>query len=568
MPDTRSWPVTPAALALTLAGFFAAVMLAVLAVDTRVGGDETYYTDGALRMLDSGDYFTPRTADGAPRFQKPPLTYWLVASSWRLFGISHFTARLPFLLAMSVLLWLTFLLTRTLFASEPAGLLAVAILAGNHNVVYAAERAIPDGPLSMFVTLGLLGFAQLIFPRPAPAGGRHADGPGRARLLAWTGAGLAVATKGLLGLVLVAFGAGYARLRGPGAPLAYRVLVGPASLALGLLAAGGWLVAALAQNGDALLQGFLSDQVAGRFTASAPLPLNVVKHIPHYLLTIAGDFLPWLPLMILAAVLSPGEARRFLQEHRRAAGFALGWVLLLVVLFSAGNITRPRYMLPAYPVLAAFSASFLTAVGSAQRCRRSFARLAPAALMLAAVLSLLLIAFGLRSAGAILFAGLALGAGTLLLAGLLRRRPWPASAVGLGVWILLAMACYEGPIRHAFQASPVPQVLSGLQALSTTRAPVMALGMDPEILNALRVGSGGRLWPAAVNDGAGPESAELTAAAALLLGPDADAAAFAGAGWRLQPAGWDYRRFRGREIRAVLHGESWQQVMDGNRRTY
>ena len=58
--------------------------------------DERHYTDAAVAMVQSGDYLTPRTADGGLRLKKPILTYWLVATSYRVLGISPLTSRLPF----------------------------------------------------------------------------------------------------------------------------------------------------------------------------------------------------------------------------------------------------------------------------------------------------------------------------------------------------------------------------------------------------------------------------------------------------------------------------------------
>ncbi|HET7537301.1 MAG TPA: hypothetical protein VFJ90_12655, partial [Candidatus Didemnitutus sp.] len=47
--------------------------------------DEARYGEIPREMLATGDFVTPRL-DGVKYFEKPPLTYWLVAGSLKLFG--------------------------------------------------------------------------------------------------------------------------------------------------------------------------------------------------------------------------------------------------------------------------------------------------------------------------------------------------------------------------------------------------------------------------------------------------------------------------------------------------
>ena len=49
--------------------------------------DENFYVTSTRTMIDSKDYITP-TYQGKKRFAKPILFYWLVAASYKMFGIS------------------------------------------------------------------------------------------------------------------------------------------------------------------------------------------------------------------------------------------------------------------------------------------------------------------------------------------------------------------------------------------------------------------------------------------------------------------------------------------------
>src|SRR5437867_3418181 len=60
---------------LMLVAIFFAALVPTLRDLSRYHGDERYYTDAAITMIQSGDYLTPRYADGTERFKKPLLTY-------------------------------------------------------------------------------------------------------------------------------------------------------------------------------------------------------------------------------------------------------------------------------------------------------------------------------------------------------------------------------------------------------------------------------------------------------------------------------------------------------------
>src|ERR1700733_12464233 len=56
------------------------------------------YTEGAREMVESGNYITPYL-NYQTFFDKPVLIYWLIAASYKLFGIAPWSARVPVALA-------------------------------------------------------------------------------------------------------------------------------------------------------------------------------------------------------------------------------------------------------------------------------------------------------------------------------------------------------------------------------------------------------------------------------------------------------------------------------------
>jgi 4-amino-4-deoxy-L-arabinose transferase-like glycosyltransferase len=59
-----------------------------------VDANEAFYAETPREMIEAGDYINP-TFNYEPRFNKPPLSYWIVAGSYEALGISLWSARLP-----------------------------------------------------------------------------------------------------------------------------------------------------------------------------------------------------------------------------------------------------------------------------------------------------------------------------------------------------------------------------------------------------------------------------------------------------------------------------------------
>lgn len=53
---------------------------------------ESYFALGSRLMVEQGDWLTPHAPDELP-LNKPPLTYWVIGASYKLFGASIFLCR-------------------------------------------------------------------------------------------------------------------------------------------------------------------------------------------------------------------------------------------------------------------------------------------------------------------------------------------------------------------------------------------------------------------------------------------------------------------------------------------
>ena len=112
-------------------------------------------------MLHRHDYVTPYI-DGVRFFDKPPLMYWMAASSMRVFGIHDWAARLPLALCVLALLLATYGLGIRLFAAiSPAknpdrgGFYAALALATSIGPYLYTRFYIPDILLALWMTLAV-----------------------------------------------------------------------------------------------------------------------------------------------------------------------------------------------------------------------------------------------------------------------------------------------------------------------------------------------------------------------------------------------------------------------------
>src|SRR3954454_14273271 len=95
--------------------FVILIALAALLHGATTGTGDLYnetdgqYAGAAKEMLEAGEWMVP-TNDGVPRLQKPPLLYWLIICSYKVFGVKAGAARLPIALCVVVTTALIFLI--------------------------------------------------------------------------------------------------------------------------------------------------------------------------------------------------------------------------------------------------------------------------------------------------------------------------------------------------------------------------------------------------------------------------------------------------------------------------
>src|SRR5213594_5105332 len=134
-------------------------LAALLHVATIGSGDlysqtEGQYAGAAREMVESHQWLLP-TNDGIPRLQKPPLLYWLIIVSFKLFGINAAAARLPGALAVVASVALIFLIGEKL-TDYWRGFIAGLIYLSFCGTFLLARIVMPEPLVSAFIAGAIL----------------------------------------------------------------------------------------------------------------------------------------------------------------------------------------------------------------------------------------------------------------------------------------------------------------------------------------------------------------------------------------------------------------------------
>jgi len=281
--------------------------------------------DGARAMAETGDWLVPRY-QGEPFFDKPALTYWLMAASFRAFGYTLGAGRLVSVAAALGLLLATAWLGRLLL-DRRAALYGSVALATTLLVLSLGRVAMSDMLLTLWCTLAV---ALGVW-----ATGERGRGVARMALLG-TVLGLGFLTKGPIAPVLAGLGLGLLAWRG-----AKGVPVRPSARGFGAASAAfafvglGWFLAIAWRMGPGPLEHFFLRENLERFAGET---YDEGRSPLFYLWAYLAAGLPWSLLFPLAA-----------WRARKEGAFLLLWMALMAAPLSLSRGKLDYYLLPLLP---------------------------------------------------------------------------------------------------------------------------------------------------------------------------------------------------------------------------
>ena len=314
-----------------------------------LGPDEPRYTQVAREMLLRHDLITP-TLGGHLWFEKPALLYWMMIASFKVFGVSEWSARLgpavSGLLTITAVWWIGKRVERASGNVELSGLGFWSVLAAGTScgILIFSRAASFDIVVTMTVAWALAFFfgAEL-----------KTRDQSRLRLLAgfYVFVGLSLLAKGLVGIV-VPFGVAgvyyVLRTRAPQRSVVLSLLWG---LPLSAILAATWYAPIIWRHGWLFIDQFFIQHHFARYLSDKyhhPAPVY------YYLVVFIPLTLPWSAFVIQGLLQTVNRLRQRDESLRtdplnKFRVFTAAWLLLPLVFFSLSGSKLPGYILPLVP---------------------------------------------------------------------------------------------------------------------------------------------------------------------------------------------------------------------------
>jgi 4-amino-4-deoxy-L-arabinose transferase-like glycosyltransferase len=311
-----------------------------------VGPDEPRYAQVAREMFLRVDLITP-TLGGHTWFEKPALLYWLMMVSYKLFGISEFSARLgPAICGLSTIPGVWFLgreMERAKNGDQVPGIgrWSALSLATCLGMIVFSRGASFDIVVTFTITWSLVFFALH----------ELASSPTNRKLLLagfYATIGLSLLAKGLIGLVIPFGVVGFYYLvcrRKPSRELLLSLLWG---LPIVLIVASTWYGPVIARHRWTFINEFFVQHHFARYISNKYQHPQPFYFYPAIVVLLA---LPWTPFLVDALL----RLRSWSWSNLDFAGglrvFAFCWMIFPILFFSFSGSKLPGYILPVLPPL-------------------------------------------------------------------------------------------------------------------------------------------------------------------------------------------------------------------------
>jgi 4-amino-4-deoxy-L-arabinose transferase-like glycosyltransferase len=329
--DTHNRPqATPSARAtwLLFMAIFTAVYFGSLFSPPLLDDVDASHAQAAQHVAETDNWITCQI-NGIRYIEKPPLPYWMVAGSYRIFGQNTFATHLPNALAMLGLAWLAWAWARRAWGPR-AGLYAGLGVLTSIGPFLFTRFIIPEAILSLFLLIALYGLiTSLELNRPMRI------------YWAWAGVALALLTKGLIAPVFFA-GAAIPYLLLTGQWRQWRALKPFSGLLLFLAIAAPWHILCGLANPD---QGhpvgnhptlgnvhgffyfyFVNEHYLRFFSLRYPHDYNKLPFAAYWLLHLIWLF-PWSLFLPALAVVAWRTRRLWVENIRSESGETLDFFL-------------------------------------------------------------------------------------------------------------------------------------------------------------------------------------------------------------------------------------------------
>ncbi len=298
--------------------------------------DAAQYASISREMADTGN-FLQVTHRGIDYLDKPPLLFWLSAIFFKLFGISHFTYRLPSFLLMILGVYSTFRLGKLIY-NHKTGLIAALFFATNQSTFLILQDVRTDAILAALVIFSIWQLTEYL-----------RNGSKWAFILGFIGIGVGMLQKGPIALMipLLALGADALYHRSWKSIFRWEWFFGLVIIFIVLIP---MIWGLYQQHGMLGFRFYFWTQSFGRLTGE-----NTWEDTTSYFFfvhTFMWSYLPWTILAIYAL------GRSFIDLFRRKSTelITLGGFALAFIAFSMSQYKLPHYLYVVFPLISILTA--------------------------------------------------------------------------------------------------------------------------------------------------------------------------------------------------------------------
>jgi 4-amino-4-deoxy-L-arabinose transferase-like glycosyltransferase len=323
---------------------------------------DTVHAEAAREMVETGDWVTLKINGGFRYLEKAPLMYWLVAASYKVFGVHDWSARLPIALGMLALLLVVYRIGRRFYGDEGRLYAALALATGFGPFIYT-RFMIPEMLVALWLAIGFDFFLMSL----GQTSGEQTSGEQRARgqqpslLICWGLAAtmaLNVLTKGLIGLVFPVGTIFIYLLLTKNFRHLLRLRLFSSFLVFLLIAAPWHVLAGLRNPAQGEARGFfwfyfVNEHFLRFLKKRYPADYDTVPLWLFWGLMLVW-LMPWTAFLVQALRQVPAKLAAFrsgLSEQQRATLIFALWPLVILLFFSFSS-RQEYYVLPGLPGVA------------------------------------------------------------------------------------------------------------------------------------------------------------------------------------------------------------------------
>jgi 4-amino-4-deoxy-L-arabinose transferase-like glycosyltransferase len=336
-----------------LVGLWLAIYFAGMFTPPLLDDVDTIHAEAAREMLLRHDWVTLYT-NGLRYLEKAPLMYWGLASSYKIFGISDWSTRLPLMLGILALVLATYWLGTYAFGERGGFYSALALVTSIGPYIFT-RFLIPDVLVGLWLVVSYYFFLRSL-EEPIPS-----------RLTCWgfaVACALNVLTKGLIGLVFPIGTIGLYLLLTRNLRHLLKLRLISSTLIFLIVAAPWHVLAAIRNPAQGRARGFLwfyfiNEHVMRFLNKRVPPGYDTVPLFLFWLMLFLW-LLPWAVFLPQALKALP---RRWIEfptlDHRKRAMFVFFLWALVILLFFSFSTRQEYYTIPALPAIALLTGGWL-----------------------------------------------------------------------------------------------------------------------------------------------------------------------------------------------------------------